>query len=100
MFIFIFTKDQELWTCELMGYIMGCDHSLGQKDILKFVYCFMILFLIVYILKHFFIISTMYSLRECNNVVILFLIIFCLNWNRQHKYKIFCNSVASRVVIN
>jgi hypothetical protein len=41
-----------------MNRIMGCDHFLGRKDILKFVYCFMILFLIVYILKHFFIVST------------------------------------------
>jgi hypothetical protein len=52
---FIFVIDQELWARELIGCIMGCDHSLGRKDILKFVYYFMILFLIVYI----FIISTM-----------------------------------------
>jgi hypothetical protein len=37
--------DQELWECELMGHIMGYDHSLRQKDILKIVYCFMIVFL-------------------------------------------------------
>jgi hypothetical protein len=37
--MFIFTTDQELWTHELMSRIMG------QKDIRKFVYCFMILFL-------------------------------------------------------
>jgi hypothetical protein len=49
----IFATDQELWTCELIDHIMGCNHSLGQKDILKFVYCFMILFLKLYILKHF-----------------------------------------------
>jgi hypothetical protein len=30
-----------------------------QKDILKFIYCFMILFLIVHIFKHFFTFSTM-----------------------------------------
>jgi hypothetical protein len=30
---------------ELMSCIMDCDYSLGQKDTLKFVYCFMILFL-------------------------------------------------------
>jgi hypothetical protein len=42
-----------------MGRIMGCDHSLGWKDILKFVYCFIILFLILYIFKHFFTVSTM-----------------------------------------
>jgi hypothetical protein len=51
--MFIFATDQELWTHELMDRIMSCDHSLGQKDILKFVYCFIILFLTVYILKHF-----------------------------------------------
>jgi hypothetical protein len=56
--MFIFVTDQELWARELMDCIMGCDHSLGQKDILKFVYCFMILFLIVYIFTHFFIVST------------------------------------------
>jgi hypothetical protein len=50
---YIFATDQELWARELMSRIMGCDHSLGQKDILKFVYSFMILFLIVYIFKHF-----------------------------------------------
>jgi hypothetical protein len=32
-----------------MGPIKDCDHSLGWKDILKFIYCFMILFLILYI---------------------------------------------------
>jgi hypothetical protein len=32
---------------------MGYDYSLGRKDILKLVYCFMILFLIVYIFKYF-----------------------------------------------
>jgi hypothetical protein len=56
--MFIFVTDQELWARELMDCIMGCDHSLGQKDILKFVYCFMILFLTVYIFTHFFIVST------------------------------------------
>jgi hypothetical protein len=51
--MFIFVTDQELWARELMDRIMGCDHSLDQKDILKFVYCFMILFLMVYIFKYF-----------------------------------------------
>jgi hypothetical protein len=32
---------------------MSCDHSLSRKDILKFIYCFMILFLTVYILNIF-----------------------------------------------
>jgi hypothetical protein len=32
---------------------MGCDRSLGPKDIINFVYCFMILFLIVYIYEYF-----------------------------------------------
>jgi hypothetical protein len=35
-----------------MGRIMGYDHSLGWKDILKFVYCFMMLFLTIYIFKY------------------------------------------------
>jgi hypothetical protein len=38
---------------------MSHDHSLGRKDILKFIYYFMILFLIVYIFKHYFTVSTM-----------------------------------------
>jgi hypothetical protein len=37
---------------------MGCNYSLDRKDILKFVYYFMILFLTVYIFKHFFIVDT------------------------------------------
>jgi hypothetical protein len=36
-----------------MRCIMSYDHSLGWKDIFKFVYCFMIIFLTVYILKYF-----------------------------------------------
>jgi hypothetical protein len=51
--MFIFTTDQELWTFELMYRIMSCDHSLDQKDILKLIYCFMIIFLIIYIFKYF-----------------------------------------------
>jgi hypothetical protein len=42
---------------------MSCDHSLGQKDILKFVYCFIILFFIVYILKIFLLLIP-YSYQE------------------------------------
>jgi hypothetical protein len=38
---------------------MSCDHSVRWKDILKFIYYFMILFLNVYIFKYFFIVSTM-----------------------------------------
>jgi hypothetical protein len=56
--MFIFVTNEELWARELMDRIMGCDHSLGRKDIIKFVYCFMILFLTIYILKYFFIVST------------------------------------------
>jgi hypothetical protein len=36
---------------------MGCDHSLGRKEVLKFVYYFMILFRTMYIFKYFFIVS-------------------------------------------
>jgi hypothetical protein len=58
-----------------MSRVMGCDHSLGlkeflnqlnllyiyvclylqqiRKDILKFIYCFMILFLTIYSFKYF-----------------------------------------------
>jgi hypothetical protein len=55
--MFIFATDQGLWTHKLMNRIMDCDHSLCGKDILKFVYYFMILFLTVCIFKHFFTIS-------------------------------------------
>jgi hypothetical protein len=57
--MFIFTIDQELWAHELMDRIKGCDHSLDRKDVLKFVYCFMILFLRVHIFEQFFTVSTM-----------------------------------------
>jgi hypothetical protein len=48
-----FIIDQELWTVKLMDRIMGYDHSLCQKEVLKYVYYFMILFLTVYVFKHF-----------------------------------------------
>jgi hypothetical protein len=51
--MFIFATDEELWPHKVMDHIMSCDHSLSQKDILKFVYCFMIIFLTIYIFKHF-----------------------------------------------
>jgi hypothetical protein len=38
--MFIFTIDQDLWARELMRRIMSCDHSLGRKDILKFILLF------------------------------------------------------------
>jgi hypothetical protein len=77
--MFIFTIDQELWICELIDRVMDCHHSLDRKDIFKFVYCLMILFLTVYISKKI-IVSIMYSPRECNNIVILNLIIFAWIW--------------------
>jgi hypothetical protein len=52
--MFIFVTDQELWSYELVDYIMGCDYSPGRKDIFKFIYYFMILFFTVYIFKHFY----------------------------------------------
>jgi hypothetical protein len=53
IWICIFATDQELWAHELMNRIMGCNHYLGWKDILKFVYCFIILFHTEYIFKYF-----------------------------------------------
>jgi hypothetical protein len=50
--MFLFITDQELWARELTNHIMGCGNSLSQNDILKFVYYFMIIFLIIYIFKH------------------------------------------------
>jgi hypothetical protein len=38
---------------KLMDRIMVCDHSVGRKEVLNFVYCFMILFLTIYIFKYF-----------------------------------------------
>jgi hypothetical protein len=52
--MFIFTSDQELWAREAMRLIMCYDHSLGMKDTLKIVYCFIILFHTVYILNIFY----------------------------------------------
>jgi hypothetical protein len=50
--MYISATDQELLSRESIDHIMSCDHSLGQNDILKFIYGFMILFLIIYIFKH------------------------------------------------
>jgi hypothetical protein len=88
--MFIFITDQELYAYELMYHIMSCDNSLGRKDILKFIYCFMTLSFTIYIFKHFLLLIP-FS-RNCNNVLILSLIIFYLNWNEHmnlYKYKIF-----------
>jgi hypothetical protein len=74
--IFIFTTDHELWTHELMNHILGYDHSLEQKDILKFVYYFMILSLTIYILNNFLLLVP-FSHQECNNVFI-FILIICI----------------------
>jgi hypothetical protein len=52
--MFIFATDQELWVPKLIDYIIHYDHSIGQKDILKFIYYFMILFLTIYIFKYFY----------------------------------------------
>jgi hypothetical protein len=38
--MFIFITNQDLWAHELIGRIMSCDHSLGRKDILKFILLF------------------------------------------------------------
>jgi hypothetical protein len=79
--MFIFAIDQELWTHELMDRIMGYDNSLGRKDILKFVYHFIILFLTVYILKQFLLLVSFSHLGKYSNVLLLILIIFYLNLN-------------------
>jgi hypothetical protein len=83
--MFIFTADYELWAHELMDCIMSYDYSLSQMDILKFIDCFMILFLTVYIFLNI-------LLLLVNNVLILILIIFFLYWNQHvnlYKYKLF-----------
>jgi hypothetical protein len=38
--MFIFTISQDLWARELMDHIMSYDHSLGRKDIIKFILLF------------------------------------------------------------
>jgi hypothetical protein len=53
-----FIIDQELWTRKLINCIMDCDHFLDQKEVIKFVYCFMILFLTIYIFKYFLLLIT------------------------------------------
>jgi hypothetical protein len=57
---------------------MSYDHSLGQKEVIKFIYCFMILFLPIYIFKYFLLLVP-FSQGEYNNIIILNLIIFSLN---------------------
>jgi hypothetical protein len=52
--MFVFVTDQKLWTHELMDCIMGYEHFLNRKDILKFIYYFTIIFLIIYILNIFY----------------------------------------------
>jgi hypothetical protein len=69
--MFIFEIDHELWARELMSRIMSYNHSLSRKDILKSIYYFMIIFLIVYIFKYFLLLV----LSECNNILILILIL-------------------------
>jgi hypothetical protein len=89
--MFIFIKNQELWTRELMSHIMDCDHSMNLNDILKFIYRFMIIFLTVYIFKYFSLLVS-YVVTRCNNIVTLSLNIFYLNWNQHmnlYKYKTF-----------
>jgi hypothetical protein len=77
--MFIFITDQELWTHELMDRIMCCDHSLSQKDILKFIYCFMILFLTVYLFKYFLLLIPFSYQGSAIIFSFIILIIFCLN---------------------
>jgi hypothetical protein len=38
--MFIFITNQDLWAHELMSRIMSCDHSLSQKNMLKFILLF------------------------------------------------------------
>jgi hypothetical protein len=38
--MFIFATHPELRAVELIDRIMSCNHSLGQNDIIKFVYLF------------------------------------------------------------
>jgi hypothetical protein len=61
-----------------MDSVMGYDHFLGRKKILKFVYYFMIIFVTVYIFKYFLLLVP-FSQKKYNNVLILNLIIFYLN---------------------
>jgi hypothetical protein len=37
-----------------MDRVMDCPHSMDRKEVPKFVYCFMILFLTIYILNIFY----------------------------------------------
>ena len=72
--------------------------EIGNESLKDFVQFVVIAYLLLYdpisyiSLSIFFTVSTLSSPRKCNNVVILSLIIFCLNWNQHvnsHKYKVF-----------
>jgi hypothetical protein len=51
--MFIFATYTELWVRELVDRIMSYEYSLGQNNILKFIYCFMILFFYSIYFKYF-----------------------------------------------
>jgi hypothetical protein len=77
--MFIFTTYKELWTCELMSVLWVMIILCAEMIYLSLFYCPMILF-------------------ECNNIIILSLIIFYLNWNQylnSQRYKVFWNLAAS-----
>jgi hypothetical protein len=76
----IFATDQELSARELMSCIMCCDHSLGRNDILKFIYCFMILFLTVYIFKHFLLLVSFSHQRSA--IIFSFEFLLSFGWIR------------------
>jgi hypothetical protein len=65
-----FIIDQELWISKLMNLIMDCDHSLDRKKVIKFVYYLMILFLTVYICKHF-LLLVLFS-HQMSTIIFLF----------------------------
>jgi hypothetical protein len=67
--MFIFVTDQELCVCKLMGRIMGYDHSLGRKNILKFIYYYM--FLLYYISLNIFLL-----LVSCNQHMSVIMLLF------------------------
>jgi hypothetical protein len=87
--MFKFIIDQELCARKLMDRIMYCGHFLDQKDILKFIYCFMIIFLTLYIFKYFLLLVSFSHQGSAIIFLFLILIIFYLNWNQHVKYKIF-----------
>jgi hypothetical protein len=68
-----------------MGRIMGCDYSISQNDILKVVYCSMIIFLL-YLFNHFLLLVPVIT-KECNNLCYFKFDYILLKLKSTYKFK-------------